>query len=397
MTPSVVLAEFLDYLQAGFEIESEIENEIESGKKPLDTLFSQHPLQPFNPSYFKQGSPLYSFNKDWLQVHHNKQGTVEGIEGVGNLASVDYELADVLMEDFIQFYQNPSKDFLSKVLNINLSIWAQAQENDEPFDLDQLTLFNIKSQLLEKSIRNRVNNNESAATLINSEFTAGRLAYGEIGEKQAQKIEAAIAPILSQCEIDLVNPVEQPLEINVNIRSLEDNSQAQPVSILGWLSNIYNDQLIMVIPSKLKAKHVVKLLLEHSLLCAMGHQFNGKLICQDTVLTIKPMARPAALEYIKVLLEYYISSRRQPLNLLPQTAWDLKRPANQGGKEYNHALNSLKAFTGVTGPFSMEGERDDLHVIRCFGELENIPEETMTISDVLYDPWVELMEIVNHD
>lgn len=400
MTPSVVLAEFLDYLQAGFEYAD--------GKQPLDYLFSQHPLQPFNEAYFSNQASLYSFNKDWLKVHKGvvvKHNETEPNEEPNKSTKSAIELTDVSIEDFIQFYQNPSKDFLNKVLNINLSIWAEAQENDEPFELDQLTIFKIKSQLLEKGMRHFIDENNSvkqdaslaSAVIDSEEFTAGQLAYGEIGHKQIKKIEMSIAPILTQCAADLINPIAQPLEINICIRSLFDNKEAEPVSILGWLSNIYNHQLVQVIPSKLAAKHVIKILLEHSLLCAMGHQFNAKLICQDTVLSIKPLARPEAIEYIKTLLEYYIESRQQPLALLPETAWQLKRPANQGGKDYNHSTNSLKVFNGVTGPYSREGEREDLHVIRCFDQLTEIPQQTLLMSEVLYGPWVELMEIATHD
>jgi hypothetical protein len=85
------------------------------------------------------------------------------------------------------------------------------------------------------------------------------------------------------------------------------------------------------------------------------------------------------------------------LALLPETAWQLKRPANQGGKEYNHSSNSLKVFNGVTGPYSREGEREDLHVIRCFDQLTEIPQQTLLMSEVLYGPWIELMEIATHD
>jgi exodeoxyribonuclease V gamma subunit len=410
MTPSVVLAEFLDYLQVGFEYAD--------GKQPLDHLFSQHPLQPFNESYFSDKTSLYSFNKDWLKVYSSAvdkkfktelDKTIDKktskIQSTKKMVVSEIDMADLLMEDFIQFYQNPSKDFLNKVLNINLSIWAEAQENDEPFDLDQLTIFKIKSQLLEKGMRNIIDNIHSnkqddsqASRFINSEeFTAGQLAFGEIGEKQIKKIEASIMPILLQCEADLIKPVLQPIEINVCIRSSFNSKEAQPIAILGWLSNIYNDQLVRVIPSKLKSKHVIKLLLEHSLLCAMGYQFNAKLICQDTILNIKPLARPEAIEHTKTLLEYYIESRQKPLALLPETAWELKRPANKGGKEYNNSTNSLKAFNGISGPYSKEGEREDLHVIRCFDQLTEIPEQTLLMSDVLYGRWIELMEIVTHD
>ena len=129
----------------------------------------------------------------------------------------------------------------------------------------------------------------------------------------------------------------------------------------------------------------------------MGYQFNTKLISKDIILNIKPLARPEVIEHTKTLLEYYIESRQKPLALLPETAWELKRPANKGGKEYNNSTNSLKAFNGISGPYSKEGEREALHVIRCFDQLTEIPEQTLLMSDVLYGRWIELMEIVTHD
>lgn len=397
MTPSVVLAEFLDYLQAGFERED--------GAKPLDSLFTQHPLQPFNELYFAKNSPLYSFNQDWLKVHDSKPKDSNKEQDNSSRFIEKSEIGDVLVDDFIQFYQNPSKDFSNKVLNINLSTWAEAQENDEPFDLDQLTVFQLKTQLLESGIRQIFAHQKLNSNAESSAFTEGKLAYGEIGQKQIKKIEADIAPILAQCEVDLVevevagaaSELILPIEINVCIRSLECAEKGQTVSILGWLSNIHNQQLLNVIASKLNARHVMRLLLEQSLLCAMGYQFNAKLICQDAVVTIKPMARPAALDYIKTLLEIYLQSRNQPLSLLPQTAWELKRPANKGGKPYNHQAKSLTAFNGDTGLYPKAGEREDLHVVRCLGELNDIPAQTINMANVLYDPWIELMEINSHE
>lgn len=392
MTPSVVLAELLDYLQEGFEFDD--------GKKPLDHLFTQHPLQPFNRQYFSSNSSLFSFNKDWLSVHENDNHLTDVGKSTSVTDTFDVNEKEVLLEDFILFYQNPSKYYLNKRLNINLSMWADAQENDEPFDLDGLSKFHMKQQVLANRVKAIGKEAPEKNPGNNNTISTGRLAYGEIGLRQWDALQTSVAPLIEQCEQHLINQISSPLEINYRFRSLfsaSDEADRDPIPLLGWVSHVFNEQLVSVVPSHLKAKHVIKLLLEHAALCAMGYQHTAKLICQNAVVTIKPKKKAESVEYLKPLMEAFLSARKTPLALLPEVAWELNRPAKQGGREYNNAKQAADAFYGIAGDFGRTGEVDDLHVIRCLGDLIDIPQDTYALGETLFSFWLECIEIVDHD
>ncbi len=421
MTPSVVLAELLDYLQEGFEYPD--------GKMPLDFLFVQHPLQPFNEQYYAKSSPLFSFNKDWLAAHNSNQTRAvpvnenESAPDHQNNLGVDYSgecssesSVEVLLEDLIQFYQSPSKYYLNKNLNISLSLWAESQENDEPFDLDSLDLFKLKERILEKNKRNIISNQKNIDQPVSGNtgledttkvtVSSGQLAYGEIGDKQWQALQTSVAPLLAQCEMHMLNPISSPDEVNYVYRSLfsdinTDTSikhQANvPTAVLGWVSNVFDDKLVYAIPSNLKAKHVIKILIEHAALCVMGKRYSAKLICQNAILDIQPKSKADAIEWLKPLIESFIQAKQEAIALLPETAWELFRPAKKGGREYNNSKHAFDAFNGVSGNFGKAGEREDLHVIRCLGDLSEIPVETLAMAESIYAPWVDLMEITGNE
>ena len=418
MTPSVVLAELLDYLQEGFEYPD--------GQMPLDKLFVQHPLQPFNEQYYAKSSPLFSFNKDWLAAHNSNLARNESltkpldIEGSvdKNSGQVAYQShhgqenqdkPEILLEDLIQFYQNPSKYYLNQNLNISLSLWAESQENEEPFDLDGLALFKLKERTLENAKRQILNSQkddyqETSNISINQvSISSGQLAYGEIGDRQWQALQSSVSPLLDQCELHMVNPISSPIEINYVYRSLfsesaKDNGlKSIATSLLGWVSAIFDETLVYAIPSNLKSKHVIKLLIEHAALCVMGRQYSAKLICQNAIVNIQPMAKSDAVEWLKPLIEYFLLAKQHAIPLLPETAWELSRPAKKGGREYNNSKHAFDAFNGVAGDFGKAGEKEDLHVIRCLGDLTDIPEETLAMAESIYAPWIDLMEITGNE
>lgn len=388
LTPSVVLAEFMDFIEDNVVLAS---NAIEADST-LEYLFTQHPLQAFNPAYFTDNNnKLFSYNSDWLSVHEiNHAHEINKNEGSNaGLASQAIEFSqEVFLEDFIQFYQHPAKYYLNTVLNVSLNIWAHLQEDDEPFDLDGLTQFQLKQQLLEAKklslVQGQTNNAHGEDFKRISE---GQLAYGNIGTQQSNRIQQAMAPVLNSFELAVADQSPAMAEVNLNFGSAR---------LIGWLRNVYDHQLVNVITNKLSGKWVIKHLIEHACLNAMGSHQQSTLICQDHKLTFKPMAAKEAKDYLQSLFELYKQGIQQPLLLLPQTAWQSIRPKKLGGRSFNHELHSSDAFFGKgSGAFAVSGERDDLHVQRCFEDqdLESIPPSNSKYAEIMYGPWLELIEI----
>jgi len=376
LTPSVVLAELMDYLQLS-------SNDIQ--------YFKQHPLQPFNKAYFSEQSSISSFNHDWLAVHtdpidptnlsaldSDKNASERVNDNQANVAQ------DVLIEDLVRFYQHTSKYFLNNVLNVNLTLWAEEHDDEEPFALDGLTGFQLKQSILEKVL---VGENPSPVSVAD-----GHLAFGEIGQRQWQKIESSLQPLLKQAEkyLDQDDGPLPPFEMRVNLAS-------QGVQLLGWQKQVMGDHLVMILPNKLKAKIVVPLMIQMAVLSAMGERYKGVLICQDHMVVMEPMDRSLAKEYLVTLVDHFIQGQQAPLEFMSETAWELSRPAKQGGKAYNNEGNGEKIFWGTDGPFGFAGERDDIHHRRCIADLDTIPQKTIEIAREVFGPWVELMEVIEHE
>ena len=382
MTPSVVLAELFDYLNSGFTL---------NNQPLLDGVFKQHPLQAFDKTYFSNDSSLFSFNHDWLAAHDENENKKE-LEKITPV-QVEHD-SDILLDDLIGFFQNPAKDYLNKKLNINLGLWADKQEDEEPFNLDGLEQFKLKQAIIDEYIQwlnTPISAQQDKAPFsLQHNISEGLLAFGEIGQKQWQTITASVQPVLDLCSEYLVNQQEQLTEINISLKSLNTH-------VLGWLSNVYETHMVNVAPNRLNAKLVLKLMIEQACLNVMGVQKTAVLICQDHSITLQAKQVSEAREYLLELCKLYQQGLETPLAFLPETAWQLVRPNKQGGRTYNNERHSLDAFFGTQGMFAKAGERDDLHVLRCFDELDDIPEESLRLSEAVFAPWLEQLEINAHD
>jgi len=139
------------------------------------------------------------------------------------------------------------------------------------------------------------------------------------------------------------------------------------------------------------------LMIQMAVLSAMGERYKGVLICQDHMVVMEPMDRSLAKEYLVTLVDHFIQGQQAPLEFMCETAWELSRPAKQGGKAYNNEGNGEKIFWGTDGPFGFAGERDDIHHRRCIADLDTIPQKTIEIAREVFGPWVELMEVIEHE
>lgn len=355
MTPSVVLAELLDYL---------IQD------KNQGDIIHQHPLQPFNPVYYQSDSSLYSYNQDWLGAI--KPNNVEAALPDA-ITAVPQELEqDVTLEQLVQFFQQPARFYLNQQLDISLYQYTDEVEDHEPFSLDGLTQFKIKQHMLQDSMHG-LNAGKSASE--------GMLAFGDIGLQHWDGLEQQLQPMLNAYEAYKSFAALAPIEINF---ALADKTNR----FLGWQYNVYQQYHLLLVPSKLKAKHIIQLMLEQASLSAMGYQKHSRLICQDQMVSLKPMPSDAAKTYLNTLVTVFTQAQTTPVALLPETAWQLTLPLKKGSRksQMDHAWS---VFEGTSGLYARPGERDDLHVRRCFGELSEIPQDTLEHAKTLFAIWMD--------
>ena len=363
MTPSVVLAELLDYLAQADESAG---------------LIQQHPLQPFNPSYYQPSSPFFSFNQDWLGAIESQDESLisQAKEPMPVQASLIHN--DILLEQLIAFFQNPCRFYLNQNLDISLYQYAEDIEDDEPFALDGLTQFQIKQHLLQDHLYG-LNSSKSAVE--------GTLAFGEIGQQHWQGLELQLQAMLNAYAPYKRYAQSAPIEINAQF-------ETGFLRLLGWQYKVFDQYHLHLVPSKFKAKHLIQALLEQASLSAMRYQKHTRLICQDAVVNVLPMAADTAKQYLNNLMQIFMQGNQAPLAFLPETAWQLHAPLSKGARS-SQQDKARSVFEGTTGSFAVAGERDDLHVRRCFGDLDDIPADTFDYAHDVFAIWFEqtLLEV----
>ncbi|MGR6874794.1 exodeoxyribonuclease V subunit gamma [Pseudomonas sp. HK3] len=371
MTPSVVLAELLDYLSDGKASQNN-----EANNTAPQNLIKQHPLQPFNPIYYQKESRFFSFNQDWLGAIEETNNSALSDSAIKDMVQPEHSNAqlndDILLEQLIQFYQNPARFYLNQQLDISLYQYTEVVEDNEPFMLDGLTQFKIKQHVLQDHLYGS-NTSKRAAE--------GELAFGEIGQQHWQGLERQLQSMLNAYAPYKTAKLSVPLEVSIHL------DDAFP-RLLGWQYKIFDQYHVVLVPSKLKAKHLIQLMLEQACLSAMGYQKHSRLICQDNMVSLLPMSADDAKQYLKNLMQIFLNATLKPLALLPETAWQLVAPLKKGART-SQQDKAQSVFEGSTGPFGVSGERDDLHVRRCFGDLTDIPQDTVNYAHDLFAIWVE--------
>lgn len=361
MTPSVVLAELLDYMS----------DDNDSSKR-----IHQHPLQPFNPLYYDGQSDLFSFNQNWLgAITDDCKNIDEKI--IENEIQPEVQ-HDVTLEQLIQFYQHPARFYLNNQLDISLYQYTDEVEDHEPFTLDGLTQFRIKQHMLQDNVHG-LNTSKMASE--------GELAFGEIGAQHWQGLEQQLQPMFNAYEsFQNFHPLP-PIEVNMLLAD-------KRTRLLSWQYKVFEQYHLVLVPSKLKAKHIIQIMLEQASLSAMGYQKHSRLICQDQMVSLLPMEADKAKSYLNNLVDIFTQSHLSPVALLPETAWQLMAPLKKSARK-SQEDNAQNVFEGTTGLYGISGERDDLHVRRCFGELNEIPQDTLHYAHALFADWIdqELFEV----
>ena len=142
--PSLVVSELTGYLDRRFPDAA--------GKDGAERWQTRHPLQPFSPRYFRPEEPaLFSYSApmaaaatalgDTGAAPHRFAGELDGGEAA--------QEQEIELEDLIRFAVSPSRHFARYRLGLHLEVRDDELDDDEPFQLDALQTWQLKSDLAE--------------------------------------------------------------------------------------------------------------------------------------------------------------------------------------------------------------------------------------------------------
>src|SRR5262245_3595674 len=235
--PSVVVGELLDAVQRGFENAD---------------LVTVHPLQPFSPRYFESppARGLLSYSAELCQARRIRLG-----DPVGPRRLLETRLPDdpewrrVTLRDFLDFFANPTAFLLRRRLRIRLEEAAAPIESREPFVLDSLDVYRLRSELL--ALHADEHDLRDVLPLVRAR---GLLPHGRVGEVELARQRAVVEDFAERLAAFAPGEAMGPLPVDLALG---------PVVLEGTLHGVAPHGLVDYRLAKAKARDQLLLWIRH--------------------------------------------------------------------------------------------------------------------------------------
>lgn len=341
--PSVLVSELLDAIDRGFAPPGDGSVE--------ERLVTRHGLQAFSSSYFSSGSALFSYSADNCTALGEKYGPPwQASEFLTSpLPPPGEEWREVPLDRLVRFFRNPARFFLENRLGIRLEQSEAPLEEREPFEVDSLTAYGLKQQLLNEFLIGGDHDHHRMAACCRGILPPalhGRLIFEKISADTA-----AFAGIINN-RVAGAAPLA-PLDLDLEVGGYR---------LTGRLDRIWPCGMIRYRCATTKAKDLVSAWIEHLALngaAAEGYPLQSSLLMTDGCTDFKPVADAA--ELLGTLLDLYWQGLTMPLRFYPESA---REYAKKG--EWNLG----RARARWEPAYDREGEGDDPHFRLCFRDAD---------------------------
>jgi exodeoxyribonuclease V gamma subunit len=361
--PSVLVSELLDAIDRGFT----------AGRSSAaaDPLVIRHRLQAFSRDYFTDDSPLFSYSaENCAALLEKRSGPGKSCEFLETpLVAPADAWQDVPLARLLRFFDNPARFFLENRMGIRFEGGAIPLEAREPFSVDGLESYHLKTELLEISLRGGNPRDFLAVARCRGIIPPAR--HGEM------VFETAVgqADEFSQVVQDEFGDMPQlaPLDFDLDLAGFR---------LTGRLDRIWPERMIRYRCTKLKAKDRFRAWIEHLVLNAVrqgDYPRKTLLIMTDGSNTFAPVDDAAAI--LQILLGMYRQGLTAPLRFFPASAmayadkqkWDLENARNKWTDGFNN----------------IPGEGRDPYFRRCFGHGDPFNAEFEKIARALLEPLLQ--------
>lgn len=358
--PSVLVSELLDAISRGFTTEG--------GSSPEKLLITRHRLQAFSREYFSGESPLFSYSEE------NCAALIEKSGGVPHevrfmpvpMAQPSVEWLDLSLTRLLRFISSPARFFVENRLGIRLEDGGNALEEREPFEMDALASYLLKTEIVDAVLRG-----EEPASVLPRMRSRGVLPPTRHGER-----------LFADCAAEAVQfarKVSDTVDGSAEVPSLDLELQIEGFRLSGRLGGIRSDRMVRYRCAKLKARDLVKCWVEHLLLGAgqtAGYPQETLLIMADKAVSFCPVDDPRSI--LRSILDLYREGLTRPLPFFPESAlacaangaWDPERARSKWDDSYN----------------GLPGEGRDPYFRLCFGKADPFDDDFMRVTRILLEP-----------
>jgi exodeoxyribonuclease V gamma subunit len=316
LPPSPLVSELLDVVKQGFVLAEDYPHPspLPGGEGTTagieDHLMTVHPLQPFDPAYFRGAPRLPGYSATWARAAAWIGRGAETSRPLFEAELPEPEEAAwkvVALDDLLRFYVNPARFLLQKRLNLDLETAGHVFEVREPFGLDHFTTLAIREDCLAALLDGRPA--EGPALLAEAR---GLLPHGAFGRRLHAREHATVKQFASALQPYVRDGYRDPLAFCFEIGSSALEGRLARVSPFG---------LVESVPDRFRPRHTLALWFRHLALCTLkpdGVPLESRLFCLDRTLVLRPVEEPER-EWA-TLLEYFRQGLRRPLPFFVKSA-----------------------------------------------------------------------------
>lgn len=262
-------------------------------------LVEYHPLHGFSAKYFTEGSSLFSYNSELLDVATaiRKAPREEQVWWHGAVPTEDQ--GQVTVEELCAFYAHPQKYFVRKIFGVYLESATDQYEEHEPFVLGSLQAYLIDQELVQAV---------DGENQLQKMQLAGQWPLGAPGNLQfvKKKMEQSTFRGRIQAYKDIAAREDHFVDVEIGA-----------VQINGILSNLSTDGSLLYRYSNLKGKDILGAWLQHCLAAVcFGNKTETKLLAKESELVFP--AEVGGRADLETLLIYFMKGTRTPSALLTE-------------------------------------------------------------------------------
>jgi len=360
LPPSVLVAELRDYIDRSRKV---------TGNTSASTLLTTcHPLQPFSEKCFDGTATTAGYNSMWLPGCRCRNEKTD-LFCSGPLPATGRQ--EIPLAELVRFWNHPVRFFLEQRLGLRLNIDDEILPDSEPFSLDTLTGYHLTIAML-----NTIKKGGDARVICRQAQAAALLPRGEVGTMHCRRLQTTAEYLVAH--------VEKYAKLPITTREI--TAAIGGIRLGGLLDGLHAGGRISFRPAKCKAKDILRLWIQHLLLCNMNPpdiKRSSVHIGTDAVITLPPVAEAEAEAELEQLITLFQQGMDEPLHFYPESSYVLASAKNE-------AAGMKKARKCWYSGYHPGEEEDPAYRLALRGR-EPLDEQFRTLAR-LFQPICKIME-----
>jgi exodeoxyribonuclease V gamma subunit len=347
---SVVVAELLDAVDRTFDA-----GEV----RARDLVQVEHRLQPFSPAYFASGasSRLFSYSRANARAlaamsTSGRNGATPFISGPLAVAA-DGERREILLDDLIDCWSNPSRFFCRRALGLYLRGEMEPLTECEPMTVNWLDRYRVHDDMLRRHLKGgRTPERERAEAVA-----LGMLPSGALCGVWFDRLDEELSDLLATLgDIRLEDPVHAEVS-------------GDTWTVSGRVEGITGRGRLQVRPAACKPTDLIRAWITHLVLTvAFEEPTTTEVVATDCHTVFGEVQDPAAL--LDELVQGYRDALREPLVFFTQASHAYVAQAIKLETSTRASTPPLEAALAKLRPRAYEdsppGDLDDPYVSLCW-------------------------------